>query len=77
LFNLSKHFLPTDHAGLDGSDREVIAKLADILDKYFLMSVKRRFSLTAYDSGLELPLPDLEPTLPSKPSFIDKIQPPD
>lgn len=87
LFDLSEHFLPTDRAGLDKEDRNVIAKLGEILDDYLQSSVKQRFSVTPFTvlkvhldpraPDMEPPLPDLKPTLPSKPSFIGKMEPPD
>ena len=78
LFDLSDRFLPTDRAGLDAGDQDVLAKLAEILDSYLRDSVKRRFSTYPYTTERPTaPLPPLSPTLPSKPSFLPKIQPPD
>ena len=78
LFDLSKRFLDTDRAGLDNMDKDNIAKLAEILSKYLLNSTERRFSLAAYQNDVTTKdPPPVNPSLPSKPSFIDKIQLPD
>jgi hypothetical protein len=73
VFDFSHVFEPTDRTGRTGEEQEALRLLTEILEGIFQISVRRRFSLTAYTLSAPRERPRFEPEPLTPPSFTGRI----
>jgi hypothetical protein len=73
VFDFSRTFTPADRTGLTREDRATLQTLTEILEGFFQLHVRRRFSLTAYTISVPRERPRWEPAPLTPPSFLPRI----
>jgi hypothetical protein len=73
VFEFSHTFTPDDRRGMTEDERRTLRRLTEILEGFFQLHVRRRFSLTAHTSTIPPTRPEFSPRPLEPPSFIERI----
>lgn len=73
VFEFSHTFTPEDRRGMTEDERRTLRRLTEILEGFFQLHVRRRFSLTAHTITIPRTRPEFSPRPLEPPSFIERI----
>lgn len=73
VFEFSGTFAPEDRTGITEAERRTLRTLSEILDGFFRLHVRRRFSLTAYTMTIPRTRPEFSSPRLQPPSFTERI----
>jgi len=73
VFEYSRTFTPADRTGMTPGEQRILRTLTQILEGFFQLHVRRRFSLRAYTMTIPRARPTFTPRPLSPPSFTERI----